>query len=134
MSYGEHTSPGSLITRRLRACSRVVNRTSSALAGIVFAAAAWSGGCGPEGCPTALLSGQLVEIGGSLAVRAPNGEVTPVDWSNFSLRRQGDDLVVSDFWGTVLAREGQVVELGGGQRGPGAATFKVCSQVNVVGS
>jgi hypothetical protein len=81
-----------------------------------------------------LLSGQLVEIGGSLAVRAPNGEVTPVDWSNFSLRRQGDDLVVSDFWGTVLAREGQVVELGGGQRGPGEATFKVCSQVNVVGS
>jgi hypothetical protein len=104
------------------------------LVGIVLAAAVWSTGCGPQGCPTALLSGQLVEIGGSLVVRTPTGEVAAVDWSNYSLRRQGGDLVVTDFWGTVLAREGQLVNLGGGESGPGDARFRVCGQIDVDGS
>jgi hypothetical protein len=109
-----------------------VKKASVPVAGIMLAAAVWSSACGPMACPAALLTGQLVEVDGSLAVRAPNGEVTPVDWSNFSLRRQGDDLVVTDFWGTVLAREGDVIEAGGGS-GQGDS-FTVCGPINVVGS
>jgi hypothetical protein len=105
---------------------------SAALVGFLLAGAVVSTGCGPTACPLALLTGQLVEMKGTLAVKASNGELTPVDWSNFSLRREGDDLVVTDFWGTALAREGEFVELGGGT-GLGNA-FTVCGQVNVVGS
>ena len=105
---------------------------SAALAGFVLAVVMSTSACGPHACPLALLSGQLVEIDGTLAVKAPNGELTPVDWSNFSLRREGDDLVVTDFWGTALAREGEFVELGGGTGASNA--FTVCGQINVVGS
>jgi hypothetical protein len=104
---------------------------SVALIGLGLAAVMSSTACRPVACPQALLSGQLVEVNGTLAVKAPNGELTPVDWSNYSLRREGDDIVVTDFW-AALAREGDFVDLGGGTD-PGDSAFKVCGQVNVVG-
>jgi hypothetical protein len=110
-----------------------MKRGSAAVVALVLAACVWSTGCGAQGCPAALLSGQLVEVNGTLAVKVPNGELTAVDWSNYSLGREGDDLVVMDFWRTTLAREGDFVGLGGGH-GPGNAPFKVCGQVDVVGS
>lgn len=104
-----------------------MTRSSAAIAGLVIAASV-STACGPIACPAALLSGQLVEVDGALAVRAPNGELTPVDWSNYWIRREGDDLLVTDFW-NVLAREGDVVRLGGGS---GDDAFVVCGLVEVV--
>ena len=103
------------------------------LAALVLAVSISSSGCAGvgQGCPAALLSGQLVEIDGALTVKAPNGEMIAVDWSNYSLRREGEDLVVTDVWGTVLAREGDDVALGGGFL-PNDVAFKVCGQVKVV--
>jgi hypothetical protein len=110
-----------------------MKKGSAAVVALVVAASLWSTGCGPQSCPQALLSGQLVEVDGTLAVKAPNGDLAAVDWSNYSLRRDGDDLVVTDFWGTALAREGDFVDLGGGH-GAGDSPFTVCGQVDVVGS
>jgi hypothetical protein len=106
---------------------------SAALVGFVLAAVMSSTACGPQACPAALLSGQLVEVNGTLAVKAPNGDLTAVDWSNYSVRRDGDELLVTDFWGTALAREGDFVDLGGGTD-PRDAAFRVRGQVDVVGS
>jgi hypothetical protein len=107
---------------------------SAALVGLVLATTVLSTtACGPMACPQALLSGQLVQLDDSLAVKTADFKLERVDWSNYSLRREGDDIVVTDFWGTALAREGNFVNLGGGQ-GPGNGPFKVCGQVDVVGS
>ena len=81
-------------------------------------------------CPAALRSGVLVERHGALVVQAPNGDLTAVDWSNYSIRREDGELLVAE-WFNVLAREGDTVNLGGGadrEAGP----FKVCGQVEVV--
>lgn len=106
---------------------------SATLVGLVLAAVMSSTACGPVACPQALLSGQLIEMDGTLAVEAPNGDLTAVDWSNYSLRRDGDELFVTDFSGTALAQEGDFVNLGGGTD-PGDTAFKVCGQVDVVES
>ena len=82
-------------------------------------------------CPQALLSGQLVEVDGTLAVKAPNEDLTAVDWSNYSVRRIDDELVVTDFWGTRFAKNGESVNLGGGFVS-GDGRFKVCGQIDVV--
>ena len=84
-----------------------------------------------QGCPAALLSGVLVERDGALAVQAPNGDVTAVDWSNYWVRRDDGELVVAE-WFNVLARQGDTVNLGGGVVGGGDEPFMVCGQVEVV--
>jgi hypothetical protein len=106
-------------------------RSASALTAFLLAAGVWTTGCGPQGCPAALLSGVLVEVDGQLVVEAPNGEVVAVDWSNYAIRRDGDDLLVTEFLVNVLAREGDTVNLGGGHVA-GNGPFKVCGQVEVV--
>ena len=116
--------------------SRVpVKRASLAVVGLVLAAAFWSSACGPQAgpraCPAALLTGRLEEVDELLAVRTRDGILVAVDWSNYAVHRDGDDLVVTDFGGAALAREGDFVNLGGGF-GPGNSPFKVCGQVDVV--
>jgi hypothetical protein len=101
------------------------------IAALILVAALGGGGCGPVACPAALLSGQLVEVNGALAVRAPGGDLFPVDWSNYSIRRDGEDLIVTEYLFIVLAREGDFVNLGGGHVA-GNGPFKVCGQVEVV--
>jgi hypothetical protein len=110
-----------------------VTRPVSIAIALVLGASMSTAACGPMGCPAALLSGVLVERDGQLVVEAPNGEVTPVDWSNYTIRRDGDDLLVTQYWFNVLAREGDAVNLGGGHVAGGAdAPFQVCGQVEVV--
>jgi len=111
-----------------------MDRASTIAAGLVLAAALGTSGCAAlGGCPAALLSGLLVERDGQLVVQAPNGELTAVDWSNYSIRRDGEDLIVTEFWVNVVAREGDTVNLGGGHVG-GNGPFKVCGQIEVVAS
>jgi hypothetical protein len=64
-------------------------------------------------------------------VQAPNGDVAPVDWSNYWIRRDDGGLVIVE-WLNVLARAGDTVNLGGGAVGEGDRPFKVSGQVQVV--
>ena len=106
----------------------------AAIIGLLFTMSFVSIGCGVAGqmCPTALLSGRLVEVNDTLAVRVANGDLVAVDWSNYSLARVDGEMQVTEFMGKELAREGDMVNLGGGFTS-NDTTFKVCGQVDVVG-
>jgi hypothetical protein len=68
------------------------------------------------GCPAALLAGTLVAAGQELAVAGENGAVTLVRWPwGYGVRAEGDVLVLTNLFGGIEAREGDYVELGGGQ-------------------
>jgi len=94
---------------------------------------AWStAGCAVA-CPAALLDGTLVAHGDSdLAVKeSTGGFVREVTWpAGVSVQRGPERLVVTDFFGAVIAQEGDHVQLGGGERwsdGP----WGVCGQISV---
>jgi len=82
-----------------------------------------AGGCA-MGCPAALLTGVLVEEGGELVVVPDGGgPVERVEWpSGHGVHRDGGVLVVTDLFGTVKAREGDLVRLGGGEAESGTWT------------
>lgn len=87
-------------------------------------------GCG---CPAALLSGELVAVDEELAVHPGFGGVEGVErvkWPfGYSVRRDGDVLALTNIVGGVEAREGDHVELGGGEIADGV--FGVCGQIKV---
>ena len=70
------------------------------------------------GCPTALLQGTLVELDGSLAVRGPDGgPPAAVSWPfGYAVERRDGQLVLTRLF-QVVAREGDVVGVGGGYLG-----------------
>jgi hypothetical protein len=76
----------------------------------------------PPTCPAALLSGELVAQGDELAIREdPGGLVRPVRWSaGYGVHPEGGRLVLTDPFGTIKAREGDSVALGGGETLDGA--------------
>src|SRR5262245_45685336 len=69
-----------------------------------------------SGCPTALLEGTLVAADGELVVEGNQaGVATHVQWPfGLGVRDDGGELVLSDAFGTVKAREGDTVRIGGG--------------------
>jgi hypothetical protein len=70
-------------------------------------------GCG--GCPTALAEGVLVAQGSDLLLKAPTGEVNTVVWpSGYRVVEDGGKLALTDFFGTIKAREGDAIGVGGG--------------------
>ena len=84
-------------------------------------------GCG---CPAALLSGELVAQGEELGVDVGANQVERVKWPfGYGVRRDGAILVLTNIMGSVEAREGDQVELGGGEAGDGV--FGVCGQIVV---
>ncbi len=87
-----------------------------------------TGGCA-QGCPAALLTGVLVEESGELVVISDGGgQVERIIWpSGWTVREQGDTLVVTDLLGTVKGRQDDLVRLGGGELQSG--TFTVCGTV-----
>jgi hypothetical protein len=89
-------------------------------------------GCGVQ-CPAALLDGTLVAHGNDeLAIRETiSGFVREVTWpAGVTVRHGPDRLVVTDFWSTVIAQEGDRVQLGGGElRSDGP--WGVCGQITV---
>lgn len=89
-------------------------------------------GCSTS-CPAALLDGTLVARGdGDLAIKETTGGfVREVTWpAGIGVRPGEGRLVVTDFFGTVIAGEGDHVQLPGGERwsnGP----WGVCGQITV---
>src|SRR5215208_1769249 len=67
------------------------------------------------GCPTALAFGTVVADGSNLVLQDDTGATHPVVWPDgYSVVRDGDLLVLTDRFGTVKARVGDRVEMGGG--------------------
>ena len=69
-----------------------------------------------QACEDALLTGQLVpDTDTGLAVRAPNGEITKVEWPfGYSARYADDRIELLDADGNVVGAEGDNVQMGGG--------------------
>lgn len=98
---------------------------------LAVAAANIFGGCG-QACPAALLTGLLSEQAGELVV-IPDGGGPPerVNWpAGHAVRREGDSLVVVNVFGSVVAREGDRVRLGGGETSQ-TGTWDVCGLFEV---
>jgi hypothetical protein len=67
------------------------------------------------GCATALAEGVLVADGQNLVLQAPTGERNTIVWpSGYGVRQDGDGLVLTDRFGTIKAREGDKIGVGGG--------------------
>jgi hypothetical protein len=95
---------------------------------LMLAASMGTAGC--AGCPTALLSGELVAKDGELAVSTGNGDVRMVKWPlEYGVRTDDGTLVLTRFMVSVVAREGDQVALGGGMIDD--KRFGVCGQVDV---
>ena len=89
-------------------------------------------GCA-QACPAALLDGTLVaQDDGGLAIKATaGGRVHEVTWpAGYSVQRGPKRLVVTDFFGTVIAQEGDRVQLGGGETSSDGP-WGVCGQITV---
>jgi hypothetical protein len=84
---------------------------------------------GPFGCATALLQGTLVELDGTLAVASvPGGHVTRVEWPfGYRVGEEDGTLTLTRVF-TTVAREGDLVSMGGGEGGPG---FRACGPVTL---
>jgi hypothetical protein len=89
----------------------------SILAALILGLALLPGAAGCGGCATGLYEGVLTEQAGDLVVVPDGGRRgEQVKWpSGLGLHRDGDTLVIADFFGSVKAREGDFVRLGGGE-------------------
>jgi hypothetical protein len=80
------------------------------------------------GCPTGLAEGVLVADGGNLVLEATTGQRSTVVWpSGYSIRPDGDKLVLADRFGSIKAREGDKIGVGGGVGVDGL--FRACGDV-----
>ena len=87
-------------------------------------------GC-ESACPTALAEGVLVADGTNLVLEAPTGQRNTVVWpSGYTVRMDGDTLVLADLLGSIKAREGDKIGVGGGVGGDGL--FRACGDVWIV--
>ena len=79
-------------------------------------------------CPTALAEGVLVADGENLVLEAPTGQRNTVVWpSGYSVRAEGDTLVLVDRFGSIKARERDKIGVGGGVGVDGL--FRACGDV-----
>ena len=84
-------------------------------------------GCG---CAAALLSGDLVAQGDELVVVIAEGQVEHVKWPlGLGIERRDGTLVLTNLLGGIVAKEGDHVELGGGEVDKGV--FGVCGDFTV---
>jgi hypothetical protein len=90
-------------------------------------------GCA-SGCPAALLQGTLVAADGELIVEGDAaGVATHVTWPfGVGVRDDGGELVLTDLLGTVKAREGDVVGIGGSSTSDGS--WLACGDITVTGA
>lgn len=66
-------------------------------------------------CPTGLAEGVLVGHEKDLVLRASSGETNTIIWpAGYSVRQASDGLVLTDRFGSVKAREGDKIGVGGG--------------------
>jgi hypothetical protein len=89
----------------------------SILSVLILALALAPGAAACGGCPTGLYEGVLTEQAGDLVVVPDGGgRAERVKWpSGLRVHEDGETLVVSDFFGSVKAREGDFVRLEGGE-------------------
>ena len=99
---------------------------SRTFAGALFLVAAVLVGCAPVGLRTqpapisafmaALATGTLVSSALSgPAIKAPDGTIVEVEWPfEYTARRDVTGLALIDSAGMLVAREGQVIQMGGG--------------------
>ena len=107
-----------------------MRRRGAVLALALLAVPGGLSGC--VACPAALLEGDLVRDGSTLVVRTESGETTAVRWPfGHGVKANGDQLVVTDLFGAVKAREGDHVRLGGGMVGQPEEAFGVCGDYQV---
>ena len=89
-------------------------RAVALLAVLVAAIGGGTAGCA-LGCNTALATGVVAASGSDLVLTDETGVAHPVAWPDgYGVRRDGDALVLIDRFGTVRARLGDRVEMGGG--------------------
>jgi hypothetical protein len=111
---------------------------------IVLLAALGFAGCSPVGlrtqpaplsaCMDALATGTLVGSSRSgLAIRAADGTIVEVEWPfEYTARRDVTGLTLIDSVGMPVAREGQVIQMGGGTGAD--SVFHACpGSIKVVG-
>lgn len=97
-----------------------------ALAALPFSVA----GC--LGCPAALVVGVLVRDGTTLVVDMGDFPDMRIKWPfGYGVREEAGRLVVTDIFGSIKAREGDTVHLGGGMVGPDEQAFGVCGDFKV---
>jgi hypothetical protein len=89
-------------------------------------------GCASS-CPSGFLEGTLVAADGELVVEGDlAGVATHVEWPfGLGVRDDNGELVLSDAFGGVKAREGDVVRIGGSATTDG--TWIACGDVTVSG-
>ena len=77
-------------------------------------------------CMDALATGTLISSNLSgLAIKADDGTVTEVEWPfEYTARREAQGLTLVDSVGQVVAREGQLIQMGGGTGADGV--FHAC--------
>ena len=106
----------------LVACKGQPSEPPSSAAGLISVPtqSPWPGGV-PQSCMTALLTGVLVaDERWGLAIDVGEAEVQKVSWPfGFAARADGDGLVLVDttHGGAIVAREGDRVQIGGGDTG-----------------
>ena len=98
-----------------------------AAAALALSIASSVSGC-EMGCPTALAEGVLVADGENLVLESSTGQRNTVVWpSGYSVRAEGDTLVLVDRFGSIKARAGDTIGVGGGVGGDGQ--FRACGDV-----
>jgi hypothetical protein len=81
-------------------------------------------------CPLALVQGTLVASGENLEIDVPGGSTQLVHWPDgVSVGRSDGTLALIGFFGQVIAREGDYIEMGGGEGADGV--FKGCGEIRV---
>ena len=99
---------------------------------ILVAAVAGSAAACTLGCPTALAIGTIAVSGSDLVLLDDTGALERFVWPDgYRVRRDGDALVLADRFGTVKARVGDRVNVGGGVGTDDR--FHGCGDVVVVG-
>lgn len=84
-------------------------------------------------CPQALISGTLVDDAGTLSIETAPGHAARVVWPDgVTASQTGSGLALIGFFGQTIAREGDVVRMGGGYTS-GDAAFVGCGEITVVG-
>ena len=84
-----------------------------------------------QACATALAEGYLAAEGGALVLQSATGDKVAIAWpSGYTVRGEGDALVLVDPNGVIQARPGDYVHVGGGVGNDGV--FHGCGDITVV--
>ena len=84
-----------------------------------------------QGCPTGLITGTLVEDEGTLSIEVSPGRTQQVLWPDGVTVSQAESgLALIGFFGQVIARQGDVIEMGGGYT-TGDALFISCGEIKL---